>query len=276
MQLGYNTNGFGDHEPIAALEVLAEIGFRGVAITIDHRWANPYADDFGQQLTRLSSALRRLNLASVIETGARFLLDARRKHHPTLVSPEAADRRRRVQFLERCVDIAAELRSSCVSLWSGVVAPDISREVAWQWLIDGLGPLIDYAARQDVALAFEPEPGMLVDTTARWMELARVLPALKLTLDIGHLHCLREWPLETAIRRARGAVVNVHIEDMRAGVHEHLMFGAGEIDFPPVIAALAEIGYRGPLNVELSRHSHDAVTAARRSFAFLSELMNPA
>ncbi|MGW4149959.1 sugar phosphate isomerase/epimerase, partial [Streptomyces albogriseolus] len=29
------------------------------------------------------------------------------------------------------------------------------------------------------------------------------------------------------------------IEDMRRGVHEHLPFGDGEIDFPPVLAALA-------------------------------------
>ena len=60
---------------------------------------------------------------------------------------------------------------------------------------------------------------------------------------------------------------------MRAGVHEHLMFGEGEIDFPPVIAALAATGYRGGLHVELSRHSHAAVDAARQAFAFLEPLV---
>ena len=28
---------------------------------------------------------------------------------------------------------------------------------------------------------------------------------------------------------------NVHIEDMRTGVHDHLMFGEGEIDFAEVL-----------------------------------------
>jgi L-ribulose-5-phosphate 3-epimerase len=60
---------------------------------------------------------------------------------------------------------------------------------------------------------------------------------------------------------------------MRAGVHEHLMFGEGEIDFPPVIASLAEIGYSGLLSVELSRHSHEGPSAARRAYNFLRPLL---
>ena len=46
-------------------------------------------------------------------------------------------------------------------------------------------------------------------------------------------------PIAGVIRQWADRLVNVHIEDMRAGVHDHLMFGEGEIDFPPVIAALA-------------------------------------
>ena len=60
---------------------------------------------------------------------------------------------------------------------------------------------------------------------------------------------------------------------MRAGVHEHLMFGDGEMDFPPIIDALAKVGYENGLHVELSRHSHEAPAAARRAFDFLSPLV---
>jgi len=67
--------------------------------------------------------------------------------------------------------------------------------------------------------------------------------------------------------------VNVHIEDMRSGVHEHLMFGEGQIDFPPVLQALAEVGYPGGIHVELSRHSHEAPTAVRRAFEFLGPMI---
>ncbi len=64
-------------------------------------------------------------------------------------------------------------------------------------------------------------------------------------------------------------LVNVQIDDMRRGVHEHLEFGAGEIDFPPVLRALADGGYRGLVAVELPRHSHAAPDVAARSLAFL-------
>jgi L-ribulose-5-phosphate 3-epimerase len=70
--------------------------------------------------------------------------------------------------------------------------------------------------------------------------------------------------------------VNVHIEDMRAGVHEHLMFGEGEMRFPPIIEALARAHYRGGLHVELSRHSHEAPAAARKAYAFLQPLLDRA
>ncbi len=74
------------------------------------------------------------------------------------------------------------------------------------------------------------------------------------------------------MRRWRDWLWNVHIEDMRRGVHEHLMFGEGDMDFAEVMAALTEIGYSGGVNVELSRHSHDAVETARRAVAFLRRL----
>ena len=116
---------------------------------------------------------------------------------------------------------------------------------------------------------------MFVDTMARFDELLTrtSVPQLQLTLDIGHLHCLGETPIKDQVRRFGPRLANVHLEDMRAGVHEHLMFGAGEIDFPPVIQAFREVGYQGGLHVELSRHSHEAPAAARRAFEFLHPLL---
>jgi sugar phosphate isomerase/epimerase len=59
---------------------------------------------------------------------------------------------------------------------------------------------------------------------------------------------------------------------MKAGVHRHLMFGEGDIHFPPVIQALRDVGYAGGVHVELSQHSHDGVRAAQHAFQFLRPL----
>ncbi len=207
-------------------------------------------------------------MRSVIETGARFLLDPRVKHEPTLVS---ADPRRRIEFYKYAVDLAAELGSDCVSLWSGAVHDGISSDEALKRLTQGLQEVLDYAALQGVVIAMEPEPGMLIDTTRRFKDFSKHndMPNLRLTLDIGHLHCQAEGPIAEIIRRWTGRLVNVHVEDMKAGVHEHLMFAEGQIDFPPVIRALAESGYAGGLYVELNRHSHEAPMAAKKAFDFL-------
>ena len=62
-------------------------------------------------------------------------------------------------------------------------------------------------------------------------------------------------------------LVNVQVDDMRRGVHEHLEFGAGEIDFPATLRALADSGYRGLVAVELPRHAHaDLWWPANRGF----------
>jgi len=142
-------------------------------------------------------------------------------------------------------------------------------------LSSDLGDLANYAAASGVALGFEPEPGMLIDSMARFQELLALVdaPNLKLTLDVGHLHCQGETPIAEQVRRWGPCLVNVHLEDMRRGRHEHLMFGEGEIDFPPVLQALAQVGYQGGVHVELSRHSHEAPDAARRAYAFLQPLI---
>ncbi len=276
MLLGYNTNGLAHHKLLDAVRLLGELGYRSVAITIDHGAIPPCDDDRLGELEPLRQLLEDLNLRSVIETGARFLLDPREKHEPTLVSPDPAGRQRRVEFYKYAIDCAAELGSDCISLWSGVLHDNATPNEAFDRLVDGLREVLDYAAGQRVAIGFEPEPGMFIDSMDRYQQLLDRVDArnLRLTLDVGHLHCQGEPVVET-IRHWAPRMVNVHLEDMRRGRHEHLMFGEGEIDFPPVLKALDESHYTGGVYVELSRHSHEGAEAARRAMEFLVPILDP-
>lgn len=275
VNLGYNTNGFAHHDLLDAIVLLGEIGYRSVAITIDHGAIAPDRPETPSQLQRVRRMLRTLGMRSVIETGARFLLDPRRKHEPTLVSSDATARARRIEFYKHAVRCAVELESDCVSLWSGTAERLVPRDLATNWLVQGLRDMLQYAAARGVAIGFEPEPGMLIDSMARYEDLLRLVdaPNFRLTLDVGHLQCQGELPIGEHIRRYAPRLASVHVEDMRRGVHEHLMFGEGEVDFAGVLQALAEVGYQGGVHVELSRHSREAPEAARRAFEFLNPLM---
>jgi L-ribulose-5-phosphate 3-epimerase len=275
MRLGYNTNGLAHHSLPAAIDLLAGLGYKSVAITIDHASLNPYCKSLEHCVHQTQTLLTSHGMKSVIETGSRYLLDSWQKHEPTLLSEKPEDRNKRIDFLRHAIDIAFSLESECVSLWSGRLPVGTDRQEGLSRLAESLQAVLDHAALEQVTIAFEPEPGMLIDTMASFEELLKLVdsPLLKLTLDIGHLHCLGETPIPPVIHHWKDRLANVHIEDMHAGVHEHLMFGEGEIDFPPVIAALAKVGYDGPINVELSRHSHVGPAAARQSYEFLNPLI---
>lgn len=273
MLLGYNTNGFAHHRIEDAIEILAEIGYGSVAVTLERDFFDP-PDRRGADacVQRLQPLLRRTGLRVTIETGARFILDPRRKHQPTLVSREVGDRQERIAFLKGAIDVAAGLSADSVSLWSGAPDDGAGFDESLERLVMGISELAGYAGERKARLAFEPEPGMAVDTVARYAHLMSRIdhPCLGLTLDVGHVLCLDDGALRHHLDRWRDRLWNVHIEDMRSGVHEHLMFGEGEIGFSAVLGELNRIGYPGPVHVELSRHSHDAVRAASHAFEFLN------
>lgn len=271
MYLGYNTNGFANHAAWDAIELISEIGYRGIGITVDHTWLNPFNADWEEELAQVKKWVDLYRLNTVIETGARFLLNPNVKHEPTLISEGSENRLKRIDFLKRCIDTAAYLGSDCVSLWSGRKPETINLQTAMDRLAESLDPVIQYAETNGVILGFEPEPGMLIDTMNAYERLLQWIdsPSFQLTLDIGHLFCQGEVPIVDFITRWQDRIVNIHLEDMKAGVHEHLMFGDGDIHFPPIFEALYEIDYQGGVFVELSRHSHNAPMFANECMKFL-------
>ncbi len=271
MRLGYNTNGFAHHRLTDAVEIIAELGYRSIGLTLDVHHLDPYVTD-AAQLHALGARLRDLDLVPVIETGARFLLDARRKHQPTLLSAAPDDRRRRIDFLIRAIDLAYQLGSPpIVSLWSGSPDDGADANQLDERLVSGLREVCAYAHRGGCVLGLEPEPGMYVEDMQGYERIRDLVGerALRLTLDVGHAH-LTETSAEDAVRRWIGEIVNVQVEGMRKPVHDHLVPWEGDLDVPAVMRTLLSAGFRGPATLELSRHSHDAVRVARRAFELLS------
>ncbi|KUN82922.1 sugar phosphate isomerase/epimerase family protein [Streptomyces griseoruber] len=272
LRLGYGTNGLTDLRLDDALGLLADLGYDGVGLTLDHMHLDPLAPDLAARTARVARRLGALGLTTTVETGARYVLDPHRKHGPSLLDPDPAGRAARTRLLITAVGVAADLGAHAVHCFSGVTPPGTDDDTAWQRLQEALAPVLDAATAAGVPLAIEPEPGHLLATLADFHHLRTSLDspsALGLTLDIGHCQCAEPAPPAECVRATAPWLRHVQIEDMRRGVHEHLPFGDGEIDFPPVLDALAAVDYQGLTVVELPRHSHAGPELARSSIEFL-------
>jgi sugar phosphate isomerase/epimerase len=272
LRLGYGTNGLTDLRLDDALGLLADLGYDGVGLTLDHMHLDPLAPGLAARTAQVARRLGALGLTATVETGARYVLDPRRKHGPSLLDPDPEGRAARTRLLITAVGVAADLGAHAVHCFSGITPPGTDAATAWQRLQESLGPVLDAAAVAGVPIAIEPEPGHLLATLADFHHLRTMLgspAALGLTLDVGHCQCLEDDPPAECVRAAAPWLRHVQIEDMCRGVHEHLPFGDGEIDFPPVLDALAATGYRGLTVVELPRHSHAGPELARSSIEFL-------
>ncbi|WP_454048861.1 sugar phosphate isomerase/epimerase family protein [Cellulomonas sp. Marseille-Q8402] len=270
--LGYGTNGLGDHPLDVALDLLEESGYDGVALTLGFPHLDPSAP--ASQVRALRDRLARAHdgrgLRVVVETGTRYLLDPRHKHAPALVDPEAAPR---LAYLRRAVEVAAGLGAPVVQLFSGVLPAGTPPEAGRDRLRARLPGLVAHAADHGVRLALEPEPGMLVETVGDALRLHADLgspAALGLTVDVGHCLVVEPGGVDGALDAAGPHLAHVQLDDMPRTHHEHLPFGAGDLDLPGALTALARRvsdGYAGIVTVELPRHSWDAPHQVRSAAA---------
>ncbi len=273
LRFAYNTNGAANHRLDDALRLIKASGYDGVALTLDIHHLDPFAENWAAEAGRVSSLLQSLELGSVIETGARFLLDPTAKHEPTLVTADAAGRARRVGFLKRAIDIGAMLHSEAVSFWAGVPKPGVDRDDARRWLSVGLREVVAYAADKGVVPCLEPEPGMLIETLDDYAALG--IEGLRLALDTGHCLVTGEREPAAAVHAFADRIGTVAIEDMARGVHVHLPFGEGDMDVPGVLNALEAVNYEKLICVELSRESHRADRMIPEALAYLRACRGP-
>ncbi|MBK8980457.1 MAG: sugar phosphate isomerase/epimerase [Planctomycetes bacterium] len=265
MRLGFNTNGLQSHRLDDALRLLADHGFEWVALTPDVGHLDPLRCT-PREIDAVAARLAELSLGVTIETGARFVLDPSRKHEPTLMTADPVGVARRIDYYARCAALGAALGARVVSFWAGVDRAPGPRSA--ERLTDGVRRAADAIRAAGLDPALEPEPGMAVEDLAGFDRLCAALggSAPALCLDVGHLFVTERADPVALCRQRAARCAQVHLEDVRRGVHEHLEPGAGEVPFPAVLDALHDGGYAGPVCFELSRSSHrapDAVAACR-------------
>ncbi len=276
LRFAYNTIGCSNHALDAALDLVAGAGYQGVVLTLDVHHLNPMADDYEAAATRLGSELASADLALVVDTGARFLLDPRERFEPTLLSPSEEGRARRLDFVMRAIRIASICKAEAVTITAGRVRRNVSQANAGAWLLDGLTRITEAAAEAGVRVALEPAPGQMVATLDDFKLVRDALKQmteapLHLSLDVGNTNATGERTPQQAVKEFSAILAAVSVADAKAGNPRHLPLGEGDIDLPAVLGALSDVEYEGLIAVKLPTDSHRADETIPNSIDWLLE-----
>jgi sugar phosphate isomerase/epimerase len=152
--------------------------------------------------------------------------------------------------------------------------PDNSTPEAWRDLLDSLAPALEVAEANHVTLAFEPEPGNVIDRARKGRRLLDELrsPYLKVLMDAANLiHPgeLERMPelFDEAFDLLGGDVALAHAKDLAVDGHV-VAAGKGLVDYDRFLGLLHKSGYTGAVIL----HSLDE-SEVSGSLEFLREKM---
>ncbi|ORE96056.1 putative isomerase [Stappia sp. 22II-S9-Z10] len=269
LRFAYTTNGCAYHRLDDALELIAEAGYQGVALTLDAHHFDPLADDYEAAAERLATRLKALDLGVVIDTAAPYLLDPRDASEPSLLHPTDEGRARRVDLVRRAVDIARITGAEAVTFSTGRRRRAVSQENAGAFLIDGLTKVAEIGAAAGIPVALEPVPGDMIGTLDDFALLREALKPMVdvppvLSLNAGHCLVTNERDPASAVKEFAPVLAAVSLADMVRGIHTHRPFGEGELDLAGVLKALDDAGYEKLICVDLPHQSlsaHETIPA---------------
>src|SRR5262245_31426214 len=276
-RFAYSTNAYTKWPLGRAVADVAARGFEGVEILADapHAFPAPDLDLDGLKATIAASTLAVANLNANTTAG----LDPGRRDPsgfwPGFLDSAIRVRRMKTEYVKNVIDLARETGSPSVCTASGVRPPGTSDREACSRLAAALEEVLDHAARApQVRVGLEYEPGFYLGDLASTLRVVRVLghPLLGFNLDVGHAWCVGD-DLEKAIGEAGPRIWNLHVEDIKGRVHEHLIPGRGDLDFPRMFRALERIRYNHFITLELYPYKDQPGEAGEAGLSFLRRIV---
>lgn len=278
MRLAFSTNAYMRFPFEEAAARIADIGYDGLELMADvpHAWPAGLLEG-PKRAIREAMARSGLAFSNVNAFMMNAIADHRQPYwYPSFIEPDIGYRRVRIDHTRRALTLCAELGAPHITTEpGGPLAPGQRRQEAIDLFVEVLKPLAEHAERENVLLLIEPEPGLLLETTDQYLEVAERVnaPSIGLNFDVGHAYCVSE-DIPRAIAKLAPHIRHFHLEDIAATrVHHHLVPGTGAIDFKEVITAIRATGYDGWLTVELYPFVDDPDAAARGARELLLPLI---
>lgn len=120
------------------------------------------------------------------------------------------------------------------------------------WLDEAFDAICPFARKNGVTLAVENLPMAALPRAEDLLEFVtgRNDPCLGICYDVANAHYFGEDPAE-GLRTVAGRLSLVHFSDTTQKAWRHDTIGQGNVDFTPIRDMLNEIGYSGPIVLEI-------------------------
>lgn len=221
-------------------------------------------------------------------------------YYPNVLSSDPVESERTIAHLRRVIEMAGRLGLGRVNTFIGR-DPAKSLDDNWSRMLAVWVPMSRFAEDHDVRLGIENCPMLftgdewpggknLATSPAIWRRLFRELdsPAIGLNYDPSHL-VWQQMDCVKPIREFATHLVHVHAKDARVdrdklndvGIlahpneyHAPKLPGLGDVDWGAFFAALTDVGYTGPVCVEVEDRAYEGnlerrVASLRQSATFL-------
>lgn len=215
-------------------------------------------------------------------------------HQPGLSSLNLNERNHKITAAQQALAIATYLGSPHVTVTTGLpevtgtggegkanVEPEVEVEVEQiKALHHSLNEIvafkknflsINFEPEDSIAILIEQEPEHVIRSTDQLLSLCKKFKGnVFANFDVGHSHVLAE-DIGASIQKLGTYLKNIHLEDISGRVHQHKLFGEGDVDFDAVFESLKAIGYLGDYTPDLYPFKEDYKKVMPISEKFLKD-----
>ncbi|HJT76276.1 MAG TPA: sugar phosphate isomerase/epimerase family protein [Gemmataceae bacterium] len=212
-------------------------------------------------------------------------------YYPNPLAPDEAEAARAVEHLRRVIRAAALLGVGLVNTFVGR-DPGRSLDDNWPRFLATWRPLVRYAEEQGARVGIENCPMLftadewpggknLAVSPAVWRRMFADIPSPRFGLNYDPSHLVwQQMDYVRPLREFRDRLFHVHAKDVRldrdrlddVGIlaapnqyHTPKLPGLGAVDWGQFFSVLGDVGYRGPVCLEVEDRAYEGSPEARRA-----------
>ncbi len=299
MQLGFVSAILPDQSLEQVLEFAAQTGYDCVELMC---WPPSKADRRYAGVTHVDCTnFTDADVARIRELAARCgVAISGLGYYPNPLSPREEEAAAATAHIRKVIAASARLG---VGVMNTFVGRDWTRSVEENWprFVETWRPLVEFAAEQGVRIGIENCPMLftrdewpggknLAVSPAIWRRMFDALPHQNFGLNYDPSHMVwQRMDYLAPLREFAGRLVHIHAKDVRidehrlndVGIlahpveyHTPKLPGLGEIDWGRFVSVLGDVGYDGPVCVEVEDRTYEGTlgkrqTALRQSLTYL-------